>query len=68
MAERPLEDGDYVCSHCHVVYGVYGDRTRCDLCNRKLKWENAEELIVLSKKWIDWEKARGLPSDFAYKR
>lgn len=67
MRERPIEDGDYVCSHCHIIYGAYGSRMRCDLCDGKLKWKSAEELIGLEKKWGDWERKRGLSPDFAYK-
>lgn len=44
-------DGDYVCKKCKLVYQMYGDRLKCDLCNGNLKWCKASEVEALLSKW-----------------
>ena len=44
-------DGDYVCRDCKLVYQAYGDRLRCDICNKKLEWCNSREVEALLLKW-----------------
>ena len=67
MKEKGYE-GDYVCHHCHLIYGEHGDRLRCDLCNRKLRWASAERIKELEVMWSRQEHRRGLSPDFAYHR
>lgn len=56
LEEQGIE-GEYVCKHCKLVYCVYGDRHRCDICNRKLRFICAEELKELEGKWDSKEKS-----------
>lgn len=61
-------EGEYVCHHCHIIYSVYGSRCRCDLCNRRLRFADAEKLKKLEISWARKEHRKGLSPDFAYSR
>ena len=61
-------EGEYVCHHCHIIYCVYGSRLRCDLCNRRLRFADAERLKELEIIWARKEHRKGLSPDFAYHR
>ncbi len=49
-------DGERVCKPCELIYLTYGDRRRCDICNRKLVFIRAEELKELEAIWERKEK------------
>lgn len=59
-------NGDYVCLHCHIIYAEYGDSLRCDLCGRKLRWRDKEQVEELDRKWTIKERKRGRGKDWAY--
>lgn len=46
-----MENWQYVCERCKLVYQVYGDRLLCDICNRHLKLKPPEEITQLLEKW-----------------
>lgn len=49
--DKLAEDWQYVCKSCELVYQVYGDRLRCDLCNGHLKLVPPEEVTRLLETW-----------------
>ena len=51
VMEKIMKDGEYICKHCRLIYQVYGSRIRCDICSRKLKFVQPEELTELENKW-----------------
>lgn len=58
LKEQGVE-GDYVCGSCYLIYLVHGDRRRCDICNRKLRFVRAEALAELEEKWEGNEAVQG---------
>ena len=61
-------EGDYVCHRCHIIYVAYGNRLRCDLCDRKLRWASADRIEELKVMWDRQEHRKGLSPDFAYQK
>ena len=61
------EDGDYVCLHCQIIYRVYGNSLKCDLCNRKLRWRDTQQVKELEQKWDIENRRKGRTVDWAYK-
>ncbi len=49
-------EGEYVCKPCKLIYLVYGDRCRCDICNRKLRFIHTKELRRLEERWLKKEE------------
>ncbi len=51
MTFEDILDDEYVCKSCKLVYGVYGSRKRCDLCNRRLKLTSKNDVLRLLEVW-----------------
>jgi len=49
--DKLYEGWQYVCTHCQLIYQVYGSSLRCDICNRKLKMVSPEKITQLPKNW-----------------